>query len=59
MKAILAFGNPADGFEYVGPFETAEDAITYAEAVDDSRDWWSIALNDPDPALTEDPDRVR
>ncbi len=27
---IIITGNPVDGFEFIGPFKTADDAVAYA-----------------------------
>jgi len=42
---ILIYGNPVDGFGYIGPFATADEAIDAAET--DERiegDWWIAPL---------------
>jgi hypothetical protein len=44
---VLSFGNPSDGFEYVGPFATATDAIDYAEKWIRNQEWWTILLQAP------------
>lgn len=31
MKHILVIGDPIEGLEFIGPFDTAEDAIDYAD----------------------------
>lgn len=46
MKYILVFGNPADGFEHIGPFDSAEEASAYAERWLDG-DWWTVLLQEP------------
>ena len=43
---VLAFGTPADGFEYVGPFASGEDVNEYADRWLDG-DWWAILLQQP------------
>ena len=43
---IIAYGNPAEGFTYVGPFATFSEASEYTE--DERGDsWWIIELNAP------------
>lgn len=39
-RVALAHGNPADGFDFIGPFDNAEEAIEYAER--SCRGEWSI-----------------
>lgn len=43
---ILIYGNPVDGFCYIGPFKTADDAINAAETDDRLHDseWWIAPL---------------
>ena len=43
---IITYGNPNDGFFYVGPFDTQEEAKAYTEAEID-RDWWIVNLLPP------------
>ena len=40
-KLIVIYGNPVEGFAFVGPFDTREDAIAYAEA--DAPSGWFIS----------------
>ena len=47
MKYILVFGSPVDGFEHIGPFDSAEDAYNYAEMHFCGSDWWLILLQEP------------
>jgi hypothetical protein len=49
---IVIYGSPADGFNYVGPFNSRDDAAQYA-ADDAHADWWIIRLDAP--AITEEP----
>lgn len=44
---IVAFGNPFDGINVVGPFGSSEDAVNFADAERDSRDWWITTLAAP------------
>lgn len=36
---ILITGNPVDGFQYHGPFDSTEDAADWASRTQDA-DWW-------------------
>ena len=47
-KYVVAFGNLADGHEFEGPFDTIEDAITYAENHNGGSEWWIIVVNPPE-----------
>lgn len=51
MKYLIAFGNPVDGFGFIGPFDSAEDANEYAEHDRDLScvDWWVVELIAPEP----------
>jgi len=44
---VLSFGNPNDGFDYVGPFATATEAIDYGEQWMPGQEWWTILLQAP------------
>lgn len=44
MTHILITGNPVDGFDYTGPFDTASDAADYANTHDIMPDWWVAPL---------------
>jgi hypothetical protein len=47
-KLIVIYGNPVDGFHYIGPFDEPETAIEWAqEGVTAESDWWVADLNDP------------
>lgn len=46
IQFIVIYGNPADGFNYVGPFESRADATHYA-SVDNAGDWWIVELDAP------------
>lgn len=52
---IIIHGNPVDGFEYIGPFSTNEDAIRYIEEDRDlrQRDAWVAPMHLPDVELTK------
>lgn len=46
---IVIIGNPVDGFQYIGPFKTGEDAIAWADRdADIDADWWIAPLEAKD-----------
>lgn len=45
-QQIIVKGNPVDGLYFIGPFDTSEEAIDYAENNDS--DWWIADLNPPE-----------
>lgn len=47
MKFVIVFGNPIDGFNFRGPFDSVEDANHSAEASDPDDYWWVAELNPP------------
>ena len=48
MDYILMYGNPYEGFEFVGPFENGTDAVEYADnEIGNNYEYWAIALVDP------------
>jgi hypothetical protein len=48
MNYIVAYGNPADGFFYVGPFTQRLDAVAYMEREEVKGDMWVLELLTPD-----------
>jgi hypothetical protein len=42
---IMVYGNPVDGFRYVGPFQSREEAYAYAS--NEHRDAWVTELDKP------------
>lgn len=48
MKYILIFGNPVDGFTYLGPFDSTEEANDYADDKIRRDDWWVAILDKPE-----------
>lgn len=46
MKYVVAMGNPFDGISLHGPFDSREDAETWAEDADG--DWWVHDIVPPD-----------
>lgn len=47
MSYIICFGNPLDGFEYIGTFYDVESANCYANRHLQEFDWWIILLQEP------------
>ena len=51
LKEIIMYiaiqGNPVDGFDYFGPFNTAVEAMEYIQADYDVSDWWIKELTNP------------
>jgi hypothetical protein len=48
---IIITGNPADGFNYWGPYPTAEDASRTADRIFRSCDWWITNISDPEEKI--------
>lgn len=46
MQHIIITGNPVEGFEYVGPFDSIEEADAASDRLDDQ--WWIAPLVSPD-----------
>lgn len=49
--AIIVMGTPVDGFEFIGPFMSSEDAANYADKIDGG-DWWITSLDAPEEGTT-------
>ncbi len=50
---IIIYGNPGDGFNYRGPFDTMEEAVNYAETHDDyDETWWVSSVEPPEEKPT-------
>jgi hypothetical protein len=46
---IIVIGNPVDGFNFIGPFTTAQDAVRHAnEDGNIDAEWWIAPLEGPD-----------
>lgn len=44
---VLVIGNPVDGLKFIGPFDTADEAIEYAdENADDA--FWVASIQSPE-----------
>jgi len=58
---VVIVGNPADGFSFYGPFDTAEAAHEAADCAFD--DWWIARLHEPevltDPNADNEPTTER
>jgi hypothetical protein len=48
---IIIHGSPLDGYQFIGPFETEDEAETWGKMIsgDDSplHGWWAVAPVDP------------
>lgn len=47
MSFIAIYGNPCDGFRYVGPFSSYEEVSRYVESDPHTCDWWVHELDAP------------
>jgi hypothetical protein len=57
MKYTVMVGNPVDGIELHGVFDTSDDANEYAECADFSEVWWVVPIySDDDDDIEEDND---
>lgn len=45
---LIVTGNPADGMEFLGPFDDSEQANDYADTYLSERDWWIVPLTYPE-----------
>ncbi len=55
LPHVFVYGNPCDGFRFVGPFEDYDAALQYGEAEGDG-DWWITELDAPaeqDPNMAD------
>jgi len=43
-QCILLTGGPGDGFEAIGPFDSSDDAIDYAETKNIQDNWWVMPM---------------
>ena len=44
-QCVLMVGGPGDGFDLYGPFDTEDDAISYAEHERFQDSWWVVPLH--------------
>lgn len=49
MKYTIITGNPIDGFECAGLFDSEPEAITCAEVEYDHQDWWIMPIRPIEP----------
>lgn len=54
MNYAICYGNPVDGFYYVGPYSERDDAIRYGESEWDQRDWWIVEILPPAALFDEE-----
>jgi hypothetical protein len=43
MRYIICYGNPVDGYTFVGPFDDRDEAVRYAEVDGEQGTDWCIA----------------
>jgi len=43
---IIVTGNPLDGLEFYGPFDTSDEAGEWAEKKIPNNEWWIATLED-------------
>ena len=54
MKYIIVVGNPIDGYNFFGPFETTDDAIRFHDDHLDYGEHWEVAkLKAPNDEATD------
>lgn len=46
-KYMIVVGNPSEGFEYYGPFDSRTDAVEWASDDCEGADWWVIPIKHP------------
>lgn len=44
---VVVYGNPVNGFTFVGPFHDRDDAVKYAENEPYNDNWWIAELDAP------------
>lgn len=48
MKVVVMYGNPSIGFKLIGPFDSNDDANTWAdENITTEYDWWLMPIDQP------------
>mgnify|MGYP001043925522 CR=1 FL=1 len=50
---VIATGDPASGFELIGPFSNEEEAIEWADRFLDTYAWWALPLVGQDSVADE------
>ena len=48
MKYLICYGNPVDGFIFIGPFEDQESAVEYMETEREKSDMWIAPIYNPE-----------
>ena len=51
MNYAIMMGNPADGFDLIGPFDNVADAMLYLQTERSKQDMWMVQLHPP--AMTD------
>lgn len=47
-KWIIIIGNPCEGFEFIGPFDSLEEAARHGNQDGNiDQEWWTAKLDDP------------
>lgn len=49
-KLIVIMGNPVDGFDYIGPFSSFEEADEYINQERNPKNFWIAQLATPEEA---------
>ncbi len=52
-KYMIMYGNVVDGMKFIGPFDSGEDALGYAEMELTPEDWWIVPLQSPSQEHSE------
>lgn len=47
MQYIIIRGNPVDGFDYIGPFASRDEALAYMDEDRSKSDQWATELATP------------
>ena len=45
---VVVTGGPGHGYEIIGPFSNAAEAIQWADAVVDVSEWWVLPVASPE-----------
>lgn len=53
---LVVKGSPVEGLEFYGPFQTEDDALSWAMVEwEDQADWWPAELTHPDKSFNDTP----
>lgn len=56
MKYVLLKGDPVNGFSCIGPFQSEDDAMSWAMVEwDHESDWWPMEMTHPDKDFNDEP----